>query len=305
MDLQQELSLFLQGKHRRRASTMETYQAILGQFVSSVHDRNIVVAVSDFLNSKELKPATYNLYLSAITSFLFERRLILREDRDELYRGRVSISQPAYSEHALSPTDVLRFFTFLQQENARTNPLRQQRDLCIFALQYACAMRISEVLTLSPEDMVDTETSIMVTVRAIHSKTGVERTLPLPHRFRIGEINVAAELKAWKYLRGLIVDHVHTSLVFFTVRKNSFGKAIAVRRMIQKYNTIKRRLRIESGRSTHALRHTRITELARNPGIPIAVISEFAGHHSKGQPNIRTTSFYVQRACADEIEKFL
>lgn len=304
-NLRQELSQFLQTQHRRRASTNGTYGAILEQFISFAQERAIVVAVSDFLSSKQLKPATYNLYLSAITSFLFERRLISREDRDDLRRNRAAIIQAPYSEHALSASDVTRLFSYLRHENARTNRVRQQRDLCIFLLQYACAMRISEVLTLRPDDIAIADVSTMVTVRAMYSKTNLERTIPLRFTFDVAGLNVAAELNAWLRLRTAYADHLQTPFVFFTLRRSTFGRAVNTERMIEKYNSIKMRLGITAGRSTHALRHTRITNLANNPEIPLPVISEFAGHHSKGQPNIRTTSLYIQRPKPDDMEKYL
>lgn len=315
MDLSEELNRFLQSQHRRRSSTNEMYGKILSQFTSYYANHppspylqgegrgGVIVAVSDFLNGKKLKPSTHNLYLSAIATFLFERRLVTREERDELHGHRATIVQQPYSDHALTEADLIFLFEYLRKGNARTNILRQQRDLCIFLLQYACAMRISEVLTLAPGDITEREKSLYVTVRPENSKTGLERSIPLRHNFSVAGLHVAAELKAWISQR---LRYAPSSPhLFFNIRKGSLGLPINPARMTEKYNNIKRRCGITSGRSTHSLRHTRITQLANNPAIPMPVISEFAGHFSKGQPNIRTTSLYIQRPKADDVEKYL
>jgi len=308
-DLHQELDRFLQTLHRRRASTNATYGAVLTQFLDSLsEDADLRIAAADFLTSKNLKPGTHNLYLSAISRFLFERGLITREDRDELNRHRAHVQPPSYAEHGLDGADLTRFFVYLRTQNARGNRLRNQQDLVIFALQYACAMRISEVLTLKCDDITETDNALYIRISEDRSKNHVARTVPLRYGFTVANINVSAELKVWLTVSSSLPlgeGRGGVDLVFFNLRAGNLGTPITPDGMIEKYTRIKTRLGITTGRATHALRHTRITELANNRDIPLPVISEFAGHHSKGQPNVSTTLLYIQRPKPDDVAKFL
>jgi len=312
-DLHKELDRFLQAPHRRRASTNATYRAILTQFLNYIETSPspyfqgegrggvLRIAAPDFLAVKNLKPSTHNLYLSAVSSFLFERGLVTREERDELNQHRAYQPPPAYAEHALDGADLTRLFVYLRTRNAKDNRLRNQQDLVIFALQYACAMRISEVLTLKRDDITETDSALHIRVSEDRSKNHVARTIPLRYGFTVANINVSAELKVWL----TIAPSVETQLVFFNLRAGNLGTPITSAGMIEKYSRIKERLGITAGRATHALRHTRITELANNRDIPLPVISEFAGHHSKGQPNVSTTLLYIERPKPDDVAKFL
>lgn len=309
MNLNTELDLFLRS-HKRKASTAVTYGEIIRPFVqycsSGSHAAGVppqrditTTTVTDYLLTRELAPATYNQYLSAISTFLYERRLISRDDRDELHRHRTRIEQSLYSEHALTDGQVLAFFTYLRRRNARSNPVRQQRDLCIFLLQYACALRISEVLTLRRDDIVEQANGLYIRIRTEHSKNGVERTVPLRYRLDVAGMNVSAEIKTWLRITN------STGLCFYNLRSEQYGTPVQYRRMIAKYNNIMHRLGIEHTGATHAMRHTRITQLANNPEIPMNIISEFAGHVSKGRPNIRTTALYIRRPGASDVAEYL
>ena len=154
----------------------------------------------------------------------------------------------------------------------------KERDYCIITLFLNCGMRLSELVSISLNDIGD----------------GTIRLLGKGNKERIVYLNDACKeaIKVYlEYRNSHFVAPAHKNALFLTRR----GTRIGARRVEQIIDDNLKRAGLDSyGFSTHKLRHTAATMMYQYGNVDIRVLQEILGHANLGTTEIYTHISNVQ-----------
>lgn len=257
MNVSEHTTIFKQEMKRRGygISSIETYYSNIALFLSSSdkdHPKN--VNEQDIRNylSKFNEPNTQRSHHSAIK--LFYEICIGQKDK---FRYIPYAKKSKKLPIVLSEEEVQRMF------NACTNV----KHKAIFALLYACGLRVSEVINLK---IVDVDSSRMV-INILQAKGKKDRQVMLPETL----LQILRQYYK-QYKPKVYLFNGQNSLYYSARSINEFLKDIA------------RKSGIENKRIyAHLIRHCTFTHMVEN-GVDIRIIQKVAGHGS-----IKTTEGYT------------
>jgi integrase/recombinase XerD len=155
------------------------------------------------------------------------------------------------------------------------------RNQVMFALSYDSALRSCELLGLRLSD-IDSALRLL-RVRAEHSKSKKERTIPFSHE--TNQLLIA-------YQMTLPIETSDDASFFLSVSDRNCGDPIGIDAWKKVITKIRSRARLFKFHA-HTLRHLGLTDLARG-GMDIISLRDFAGHAS-----VRTTQIYISLASTD------
>jgi len=223
-----------------------------------------------YLEEQGLKPATINLRMRAIASFLqwaLDVGLIER-----IPRFPKTISEQKRPPQALERAEVNRLLRELEKEG-------KARDIAFVRLLLSCGLRISEVVQLRVEDVKMSERKGTVTVR--YGKGNKWRVVPIPAQTR-------EAIQTWLSVKP-------ESPWLFPSQKNSLKPIDQTQgwRIVTKYAQ-----RAGLTFHPHTLRHTFAYTLLRS-GADLVSVAELLGHSS-----LETTKIYT-RPKMEDLERFV
>lgn len=149
------------------------------------------------------------------------------------------------------------------------------RNRLMLSLAYDCALRREELCSLQFRDIDQTTNTL--SIRAETTKTNRDRCVPFSAS--------TAQLLA-KYLTCRGGSTAATDALFLSESRRNPGKALTVHTWSKVIEAIADRVDLPRF-TTHTLRHTRLTDLARL-GWELYAIAKFAGHQ-----NVETTLLYI------------
>lgn len=147
----------------------------------------------------------------------------------------------------------------------------KERDYCILTLFLNCGMRLSELVSLNLNDIMDNNT-IRVT-----GKGNKERTIYL---------NDACVAAINAYLPVRSVDGVKDKNALFISRQKERISAKTVQYIVK--SSLKKAGLDDMGLSTHKLRHTAATLMYQYGDVDVRILKEILGHE-----NLNTTEIYT------------
>lgn len=204
--------------------------------------------------------------LRAFFAFLRREGVIAVDPMSDLPRPRIN-PRAALRKH-LTKEDALRLLEFVKHESRYP-----ERDLALFALFLYGGLRISEAVSLRPEDVKFGENLVEV----LHAKGRKQRAVPLPD-------------DAMAILRWYVEHRRHPEAPWLLT--NHRGGALS---RSSGYFIVKRfvkALGLDPAISPHKLRHTCAT-LLLEAGVDLRFIQEFLGH-----ADISTTQIYAHVTAA-------
>lgn len=211
--------------------------------------------------SRGLAAATINGHLSLLTE-LFD---FLREDRQmptqPVIRRRHRLLAPTTLPKPLAEADLLAFFKVIDSI----------RDRLIFLLMLRCGLRVSEVCSLTWQD-IDLEAA---SVRINNSKGQVDRVVYIAP-------DLEKALQLWQ-ARSKLSPYLFPSR---RRRSSPLGRG-DLHWQMKKYLRL---AGVQANYSPHCLRHTFATQLL-NAGVSLEVLKELMGHRSI-QMTLRYTKLY-------------
>jgi integrase/recombinase XerD len=240
--------------------------------------RDSVIRFIQWLQHRQCRPATCNLRLSSLKSFL----KYCSDEDVSLYSVYQEIQRIPMMKDPKTPVQYLSetaLKTLLAQPDSRSTKGRRNSMLIVFL--YDTGVRVRELVELKVSDLHLQARNPFVIVTGKGSKT---RSVPLMDE-------TVSHLK--EYLRRFHNNSIESNddPLFFSVR---YGTAHmlstdAVAAMLKKYGNQARQVSAEvpSRVHPHLIRHTRAMHLYRS-GIPLSYIAEFLGHAS-----MNTTEIYA------------
>lgn len=257
MNVSEHSDLFKQEMKRRGygASSIETYHSNISVFLSKSkkdHPKNVNEQdIRDYL-SCFAEPNTQRSHHSAIK--LFYEICIGQKDK---FRYIPYAKKSRKLPIVLSPEEVQRMFDVCSNLKHRA----------IFALLYACGLRVSEVINLK---ITSVDSSRMV-INVLQAKGKKDRQVMLP-------ANLLHLLREYfkKYRPKEYLFNGQSSLQYSARSINEFLKELA------------RQARVDNKRIyAHLIRHCTFTHMLEN-GVDLTIIQKVAGHSS-----IKTTQGYA------------
>jgi len=281
--LPDQVQAFLQDVEQTKSSgTAKTYKRCMVWFLDwwqhNVGEAFDVAAITSvdlkeyqrYLESKGLKPATVNLRMRAIASFLqWASATNLIEHLPHLPKA---VSEQKRPPQALERAEVNRLLRELEKEG-------KPRDTAFVRLLLSCGLRISEAVSLRVEDIQMSERKGTVTVR--YGKGNKWRVVPIPAQTR-------EAVKQWLSVKP-------GSPWLFPSQKNSLKPIDQTQgwRIVKKYAQ-----RAGLTFHPHTLRHTFAYTLLRS-GADLVSVAELLGHSS-----LETTKIYT-RPKMEDLERFV
>lgn len=238
------------------------------RFFESLTLQDFYAYLSYLDNEKNDSASTRSRKISAIKSFykyLFsEIEVINTNISDKLSSPKISQRQPIYL--TLDETELL-----LRTINKEKNEFLRARDLAIVFTFLTTGMRLSELVSIDVNDIVDDHFNII-------GKGNKERTVYLTE-------NCLKILSNYMLIRSQYLGELKIDALFISTRKKRISNR-AVQSTIDKY--LKKAGFDTSIYSTHKLRHTAATLMYKYGDVDIRALQDILGH-----TNISTTQIYT------------
>lgn len=269
------------------SKTIETYQNLLKHFMSfyekhiiagnTVRERDIERFIQ-YLKNKNLKSTTIKAILRISKKFIEFTGGRWEGDTKEIYRERDTVE----SANPFSELQLKQIFNYLHDNNK----IYYYLSLTL----YGFGLRISEALSLKPQDFIETNGKIFIKVRPEISKFNRDRLSPL-----------------------ILKDRCREDLIDFIATRNN--KKLKEYPLFTYYNDIQKRIitikpktaeiyyhrlskELDIHIHPHRFRDSYISYLI-SKGIKPLTVSKWAGHS-----NISTTlKFYAKLTTKDELEE--
>ena len=269
----------LKTERRMSPRTLEAYGRDLGQFAAMMADHlGAPAAIADLA---ALTVSDFRAFLARRRSGGAESRTLARQlstlrsffrfaERNGLFRNAAlsAIRSPKLPHAVPKPLSVDAARHVVTDEGDGLSPWVQARDAAVLTLLYACGLRISEALSLAPEQIAgDT--------LAITGKGNKTRIVPILPAARDAVARYRA-LCPYALERG--------QPMFRGVRGGPLG-ARAIQLLVER---LRGSLGLPDSATPHALRHSFATHLLQN-GADLRVIQELLGHAS-----LSTTQIYTE-----------
>ena len=267
--------------------TLKAYQIDLQQFSKNIYDKKIAEINSPILENyiaalhSQYQPKTVKRKIATLKAFFhyLEYKEIINQS--PLNRMQLHFREPIKLPKTI-PLHTLELFLsaiYDQYEHAPTLYQRRNalRDAAVAELLFSSGMRISELCSLSPDNINLYDGTIL-----IYGKGSKER------RIQIGNNDVLEILRKYKKEFTAEINFCHH---FFTNQNNAPLSDQSVRRMINKYCSL---AAIELHITPHMFRHTFATSLLE-ADVDIRYIQEMLGHSS-----INITEIYTHVAMAKQ-----
>lgn len=271
---------YCQNQKRLDRKTLKAYRIDLKQFSEQMAATEASVITSDILETfiaslhQKYQPKTVKrkiASLKALFHYLEFKEII---DKNPFNKIQIKFREPVILPKTIPLPVVENFLSTIYKERkqAKTNYQRRNalRDAAAMELLFATGMRISELCSLSKNDICFEDNTVL-----IYGKGSKER------RIQIGNEDVISILKEyWQEYQKEIQSCQH----FFA---NQAGRALsdqAVRRLINKYTSL---ASIDLHITPHMFRHTFATSLLE-ADVDIRYIQEMLGHSS-----INVTEIYT------------
>ncbi len=256
MKLSSCIELFLNFKSKELASTtLKEYRKDLELFSNFIGNKDVkkikTADVMLFRSSLNCSPSLINRRLSTLSTFF--NYLI---DMELIEKNPVKSSLRIKKVKQKVPDALTKEEAELVLETARK---RSFRDYLMAKLMLYCGLRISELLNLNRDDIINVKGK---TVLRVLGKGGKERFIPVPSSLAEEILDYTEKLKSRKLFP---ISYQGAKFVF-----NQISRATGIKL------------------HPHKLRHTFATILV-DKGVDIRVIQEFLGHAS---PN--TTARYAK-----------
>lgn len=278
---------YCQVQKRLDAKTLKAYRIDLNQFLVSTQLTNISEITPDIIEAfiaqlhQQYKPKTVKRKIASLKALFhyFEYKALL--EKNPFHKIQVKFREPVILPKTI-PLSTMELFLatiYKQRSIAKTDYQRRNalRDIAAIEVLFATGMRISELCSLSINDVDLYDRTIL-----IFGKGSKER------RIQIGNDDVLLVLKEYK---GEFLKEMQQSKCFFV---NQAGRKLsdqAVRRMINKYSSL---AAIEMHITPHMFRHTFATSLLE-ADVDIRYIQEMLGHSS-----INITEIYTHVALSKQ-----
>ena len=246
---------------------LDAYQSYLNKNqIIYIHQiqRETIISFLDYLKSKQLKPQTIAHYLTIIKNyhkFLLQNSYTLDNIAESI--GRPKLTKKLPNVLTLEEVNLLL--------DIKTISPFDYRNKCMLELLYGTGLRISELISLTTND-IDT---INCTIRCI-GKGDKERIVPI-NDYAISAIN--------QYLskRPMLLKNKTTKELFLNSRGNKITR--------EGFFKVLKKILLEKGLnpniSPHTLRHSFATHLLEY-GADLRVIQEMLGHS-----DVSTTRIYT------------
>lgn len=272
---------YLKLERMRGASTVKRYVAVVeafGSYIREHHGEDVPLEAVEkahliaFLRREaaetgEPSRAIWNTRLAALRSFydfLFKQELVSLNPAQRVDRLKINPREPL----PLSLDELLALV-----DAAEASPLRvRSRNVAIVHVLYHCAFRVSELVSLSLEQ-VDLENHIFINVR---TKGNKRLSLPMSDL-------VACALERYLVDRPKLGASAGEPALLLSDR----GTRLSVRAVQELVKAYAKRAGIARVVTPHLLRHSSATELAEL-GTPMRVVQEICGHSS-----VTTTERYI------------
>jgi integrase/recombinase XerC len=272
----------LKSERRMAALTLEAYARDLGQFAAFMADHlGGPAAISDL---ESLTVSDFRAFLARRRSQGAESRTLARQlsslrsfyrfaERNKLFRNAaiVAIQSPKLPHSVPKPLSVEAAARVSKGDALATDETPKwvlARDAAVLTLLYACGLRISEALTLTPKQASTTPLSIT----GKGNKTRIVPILP------------AAQTAIATYLE-LCPYPLNANQPMFRGVKGGPLNARNIQLLIER---LRGALGLPDTATPHALRHSFATHLLSN-GADLRVIQELLGHAS-----LSTTQVYTE-----------
>lgn len=289
-DIQSHINNYLDycmQQKRLSKKTIKAYRIDLGQFSSHISETQLINITQDTLEQyishlhEKYRPKTVRRKIASLKAMFhyFEyKRLILQNPFSKMQiRFREPVILP--KTIPLHTVEYLLRAIYDLQTNANTAYQRKNaiRDAAICELLFATGMRISELCSLSENDVNLLDGTIL-----IYGKGSKERRLQLSNK------DVIATLKNYKSEFSAEIASCNN---FFANQSGSALSDQSVRRMINKYTKL---AAIDLHITPHMFRHTFATSLLE-ADVDIRYIQEMLGHSS-----INITEIYTHVAVSKQ-----
>ncbi len=273
---------FLGSERRLAKKTLEAYERDLRQFLLFLTD--YLAEPPSIAHFAHLKPAdlrgflatrrkggagarTIGRGLAGIRSFV----RFLEKGGHASSAGISAVLSPRQPKTLPRPIDAI-------QAVKMTRPGEQQdetewiaaRDAAILSLLYGCGLRISEALSLVPEDFPGNQTSSI----RVKGKGGKTRIVPL----------LPVICRAIEFYLKLCPHYLDSKLPMFRGKKGGTLQPAVLQRAVRK---LRGALNLPDSATPHALRHSFATHLLKGGG-DLRTIQELLGHAS-----LSTTQVYT------------
>ena len=226
--------------------------------------REDIVSFIEYLNKKKLAPETIANYLTSIKNyhkFLIQNDYIKEDVAKGIERAKLTKKLP----NVLSVSDVVKLL------DIEPNTPFDIRNKCMLELLYGTGLRISELLSLTVND-IDT---INLTVRCI-GKGDKERIVPINEY-------IIESLSNYLDIRDELLKNKTTKELFL----NKNGDALSRKGFFKILKGLLLEKGLDPNISPHTLRHSFATHLLEY-GADLRVIQEMLGHS-----DISTTRIYT------------
>lgn len=267
--------------------TLKAYQIDLQQFSKNIYDKKIAEINSPILENyiaalhSQYQPKTVKRKIATLKAFFhyLEYKEIISQS--PLNRMQLHFREPIKLPKTI-PLHTLELFLSTIYDQYKHAPTLYQRrnalrDAAVAELLFSSGMRISELCSLSPDNINLYDGTIL-----IYGKGSKER------RIQIGNNDVLEILRKYKKEFTAEINFCHH---FFTNQNNAPLSDQSVRRMINKYCSL---AAIELHITPHMFRHTFATSLLE-ADVDIRYIQEMLGHSS-----INITEIYTHVAMAKQ-----
>ncbi|EGD49567.1 integrase family protein [Ruminiclostridium papyrosolvens DSM 2782] len=225
------------------------------------------------LNILRRKPATINRKMAALKSF--NQFLVEKGLSKDIPIAGLLLADPSDREiKTLERTEQNKLKRAIYAKG-------NKRDIAIYELLYNIGVRVSELVSLSLEDVHLTERNGNINYSYVIIRQGKGS------KYRECPLNAQARSALDEYLK----IRVSSSDNIFIGQRGPLGRE-AVDKILKKYCADAGIDRI----SSHVIRHTFCTRLIQE-GVPLPTVSRLAGHSSVET----TTRFYVHTPRADKI----
>lgn len=267
--------------------TLKAYRIDLRQFSEQIMPSEISDITPNMLENfiaqlhTDFKPKTVKRKIASLKAFFhyLEYREVV--DTNPFNKIRIKFREPVILPKTI-PLRTLEFFlsTIYAQRSVAKTPYQKRnvlRDIAITELLFATGMRISELCSLSVNDVNLSDGTIL-----IYGKGAKER------RIQIGNADVINILSEYK---DNFLPEIQSCKHFFANQAGRMLSDQAVRRMLNKYSAL---AGIELHITPHMFRHTFATSLLE-ADVDIRYIQEMLGHSS-----INITEIYTHVAMSKQ-----
>jgi site-specific recombinase XerD len=261
---------YLERHHPNRSTTKHYVNdlSIFSDFVGERSPREISVKTIDaFVQAQSdhnLKPATINRRLSAISSF-FE--YLIAEAEDDTWRNPVR-----WKRHAVQPGHHLPRDVSDETADRLLASMDDVRDYAMFSLMLKAGLRVGEVVTLSLDQLEIPDQGHLARLR-VHGKGDKERTVWLTQETWLC-------VQAW-----LAIRPASQSQALFLNQHARPLSVSGVQFRLKRYTQ-----RLDTPVTCHQLRHTFARRLAEHE-MPVDSLAKLLGHSG-----LQTTQLYIDGA---------